>query len=78
MERNQSVFSRKDLIKLEYNKIMEQRLPNILSLMNNDKQQTMIDGVSISHHESVNAEYDETEFISKLFSKDHQNRPGYL
>jgi hypothetical protein len=30
---NNSVFSRKDLIKKEYNKIMDQRLPNILSLI---------------------------------------------
>lgn len=34
LERNNSVISRKDIIKKEYNKIMEQRLPNILSLMN--------------------------------------------
>jgi hypothetical protein len=30
------VFNRKELIKKEYNKIMDQRLPNILSLMNNN------------------------------------------
>lgn len=34
LERNNSVFSRKELIKKEYNKIIETRLPNILNLMN--------------------------------------------
>ena len=36
LERNNSVFSRRDLIKKEYNKIMEHKLPNILNLMNNN------------------------------------------
>jgi hypothetical protein len=34
LERNNSVFNRKDLIKKEYNKVIETRLPNILHLMN--------------------------------------------
>lgn len=34
LERNNSVFSRKELIKKEYAKIIETRLPNIMSLMN--------------------------------------------
>jgi hypothetical protein len=37
LERNNSVFNRKDLIKQEYNKIIETRLPNILNLMNQEK-----------------------------------------
>ena len=37
LDRNNSVFNRKELIKKEYNRIMDQRLPNILSLMNHDK-----------------------------------------
>ncbi len=43
LERNNSVISRKDLIKKEYNKIMEQRLPNILCLMNQDKYNALAD-----------------------------------
>lgn len=72
LERNNSVFSRKDLIKKEYNKIMDQRLPNILSLMNQDKY-----NISAGETGSVNdliagaMDYDETELLSKMFSKDH-------
>lgn len=75
LERNNSVFSRKDLIKKEYNKIMDQRLPNILSLMNQDKYNISA-GETGSVHDliagSVGAmDYDETELLSKMFSKDH-------
>lgn len=38
------MFSRKDLIKKEYNKIMDQRLPNILNLMNQDKHSMALQG----------------------------------
>lgn len=34
LERNNSVFSRKEIIQKEYAKGMETRLPNILHLMN--------------------------------------------
>lgn len=35
LDRNNSVINRKELMKKEYNKIIDSRLPNILSLMNN-------------------------------------------
>jgi hypothetical protein len=38
LERNSSVLSRKELIKQEYNLLLETRLPNIMQLMNSDKQ----------------------------------------
>lgn len=70
LERNNSVFSRRDLIKKEYNKIIETRLPNILNLMNNDHK---INGgaVDISINENNNIDYDDTDLLSKMFSKDH-------
>jgi hypothetical protein len=37
LERNPSVLSRKELIKQEYNLLLETRLPNIMHLMNSDK-----------------------------------------
>jgi hypothetical protein len=37
LERNPSVLSRKELIKQEYNLLLETRLPNIMQLMNSDK-----------------------------------------
>jgi len=69
LERNNSVFSRRDLIKKEYNKIIENRLPNILSLMNNEKY-NVTSGADISINES-NFEYDDTDLLSKMFNKDH-------
>jgi len=81
LERNNSVFSRKELIKKEYNKIMDQRLPNILSLMNHDKYNISagagLDGGGNSIQEEMSSgnlgEYDETELLSKMFSKDRNN-----
>jgi hypothetical protein len=52
---------------------MDQRLPNILSLMNQDK----LMGAQIENSiQEFNAsgglgEYDETELLSKMFTKDH-------
>ena len=37
LERNPSVLSRKELIKQEYNLLLETRLPNIMQLMNSEK-----------------------------------------
>ena len=37
LERNPSVMSRKELIKQECNLLLETRLPNIMSLMNSEK-----------------------------------------
>jgi hypothetical protein len=37
LERNPSVLSRKDLIKQEYNLLIETRLPKIMQLMNSEK-----------------------------------------
>jgi len=61
------MFSRKDLIKKEYNKIIENRLPNILSLMNHDKHNV---GVSGDLGSNDHFDYDDTELLSKMFSKD--------
>lgn len=57
LERNNSVFNRKDLIKKEYTKIIETRLPNILSLMNQDK--------NITKNGFMNEalDYDDTELL---------------
>jgi hypothetical protein len=78
LDRNNSVFNRKELIKKEYNRIMDQRLPNILSQMNQDKH------VIAAHESSLlcdiggsnmigngNIPYDETDLLSKMFTKDH-------
>ena len=67
------MFSRKDLIKKEYNKIMDQRLPNILSLMNQDKLMGPQIENSIQEFNASGGlgEYDETELLSKMFTKDH-------
>ena len=59
------MFSRKDLIKQEYNKILENKLPNILSLLNQDKQ--LINGEHNFHH---HFDYDDTDILSRMFSKD--------
>jgi hypothetical protein len=72
------VFSRKDLIKKEYNKIIETKLPNILQLMNHEKNNlgVNIHGVGgilgILNENSIheNFDYDDTELLSKMFSKD--------
>ena len=37
LERNSSVLSRKELIKQEYNHLLETRLPSIMQLMNSEK-----------------------------------------
>lgn len=37
LERNPSVLSRKELIKQEYNLLLETRLPNIMQIMNSEK-----------------------------------------
>ena len=37
LERNNSVITRQEMIKKEYSRIIETRLPNILNLMNQDK-----------------------------------------
>jgi len=71
------VFNRKELIKKEYNRIMDQRLPNILSLMNHDKYNiTVPETGSICDLGTANIPggsmpYDETDLLSKMFSKDH-------
>lgn len=75
LERNNSVFNRKDLIKKEYNKIMDQRLPNILSLMNHDKynismNEPLVNDFAVA---SSGVDYDETELLSKMFTKDHHH-----
>jgi hypothetical protein len=62
------MFSRKDLIKHEYNKIIETRLPNILNLMNYDKY-NISTGADTSLNDNY-VEYDDTELLSKMFSKD--------
>lgn len=51
------MFNRKDLIKKEYTKIIETRLPNILSLMNQDK--------NITKNGFMNEalDYDDTELL---------------
>lgn len=68
---NNSVFSRKDLIKKEYNKIMDQRLPNILSLITNHHNISTSGGViedfNLSGGQGINTDYDETELLSKMF-----------
>ena len=48
LERNPSVLSRKELIKQEYNLLLETRLPNIMHLMNSDKSLGLGMGASIS------------------------------
>ncbi|MFS8160246.1 MAG: hypothetical protein ACMG6E_08575 [Candidatus Roizmanbacteria bacterium] len=65
------MFSRKELIKKEYNRIIENKLPNILSLMNHDRQHLG------EHSIHDNFDYDDTELLSKMFSKD-QNRSGVI
>jgi hypothetical protein len=71
------VFSRRDLIKKEYNKIIETRLPNILQLMNNEKQHHMSTGADISISDN-NFEYDDTDLLSRMFNKDCHNKSGYI
>lgn len=58
------MFNRKDQIIKEYNKIIENRLPNILNLMNHDKR--VIGFTKNKDH----LEYDDTELLSKMFSKE--------
>ncbi|CDW78642.1 UNKNOWN [Stylonychia lemnae] len=78
LERNNSVFNRRDLIKQEYNRVIETRLPNILSLMSNGKQNiASASGADISLFENENMDYDDTELLSKLFTKDH-NKSGHI
>lgn len=60
--------SRRDLIKKEYNRIIETRLPNILHLMNNDKYN--VTGRADQSINEINMEYDDTDLLSKIFSKD--------
>lgn len=56
------------MIKKEYNKILETRLPNILNLMNQEKY-NISTGADTSINENY-AEYDDTDLLSKMFSKD--------
>jgi hypothetical protein len=70
MERNNSVFSRKELIKKEYNRIIETRLPNILQLMNQDKRGSGGNNGLIEQLFQEKVDYDDTELLSKMFSKD--------
>jgi hypothetical protein len=82
LERNPSVLSRKELIKQEYNLLLETRLPNIMQLMNSDKSLGLGMG-SISKNGLENEEeqprkkekyskksvdYDDTDFLQKMFS----------
>lgn len=47
-----------------------------MSLMNNDKY-NVTSGADISIYDHNNLEYDDTDLLSKLFSKDH-NKSGLL
>eukprot|EP00347_Sterkiella_histriomuscorum_P021618 403333352 len=79
------VTRRKELIKREYNKIVENKLPNILFLMNSEKQNqtksnAKILDLSLNDSNQFNQhhlEYDDTELLSKLFNKDY-NKSGVL
>ena len=67
MERINGVLSRRDLIKKEYNKIMENRLPNIMNFMNSQMSQ-----VDMSINENTELQnYDDTDLLSKMFSKEN-------
>ena len=80
LERNQSVLSRKELIKQEYNLLLETRLPNIMQLMNSEKSLGL--GLNMPKNgtpekeakqakkvvEKKSVDYDDTEFLEKMFS----------
>jgi len=53
LERNQSVLSRKELIKQEYNLLLETRLPNIMQIMNSEKSL----GLQINSANNVQYDY---------------------
>jgi hypothetical protein len=92
LDRNNSVINRKELMKKEYNKIIDSRLPNILSLMNNHEKYNHQSSTTCNNLEGGSIhdlctstvggaalEYDETDLLSKMFTKDHQqNRSGFL
>lgn len=52
LERNQSVLSRKELIKQEYNLLLETRLPNIMQIMNSEKS------LGLQVNAAANGQYD--------------------
>lgn len=69
LERNNSVFSRRELIKKEYNRIMETKLPNILNMMNNEKY-NIATGVDTTINDNNCLGYDDTDLLSRMFTKD--------
>lgn len=82
LERNPSVLSRKELIKQEYNLLLETRLPNIMHLMNSDKSLGLgmgsISKTALETEEEIrkkekftnkqSVDYDDTDFLQKMFS----------
>ena len=71
LERNNSVITRQELIKKEYSRIIETRLPNILNLMNQDKYNIQ----NVGQIAENQFEYDDTELLSKMFTKDPSQKP---
>lgn len=57
------------MIKKEYTKIIETRLPNILNLMNQENKNITKNGFM---NEAL--DYDDTELLSKMFAKDNQHK----
>ncbi|CDW71924.1 UNKNOWN [Stylonychia lemnae] len=73
LQRNNSVFSRRDLIKQEYDRIIENRLPNIINLINQDKHSLQNPSKENNNNKSFSneiMEYDDTELFSQIFSKE--------
>eukprot|EP00347_Sterkiella_histriomuscorum_P022162 403331460 len=78
----------RELIKQEYDRIMENKLPNIINLINQEKSslnQQLNSGKEImsKHNRSDILECDDTDLFSKMFSKDqltkHQHgQPNHL
>jgi len=70
LERNPSVLSRKELIKQEYNLLLETRLPKIMQLMNSEKSLGFGIGYGTQNQEG-SAEAQETpEIIHKHYGED--------
>lgn len=70
LERNPSVLSRKELIKQEYNLLLETRLPKIMQLMNSEKSLGLGLGYGASNNERGDGNVVDTPEMNKQLLDD--------
>ena len=65
------MISRKDLIKKEYHKILETKLPNIFHMINQEKFNASTGAnTNTLIQQDLNLDYDDTQLLSLIFNKD--------